>query len=129
MPRKRPHRVRALHDRQPPTAIPGVPLSTSRALDRLDRRAVSSNRIRLALTGWRRVAHKPRSALQKDNNDWVQFGGPLDRNTLEEAMRALNRRQRAPLHREIARLDALFEQKTLNDPLANPSLLWWSRRC
>ena len=71
----------------------------------------------------------PRAALSADNNDWVQFVGPLARNTLEEAMRALNRRQRAALRREVARLDNLSEQKTLNDPLANPSLPWWSRRC
>ena len=71
----------------------------------------------------------PRSALGADNNDWVQFVGPLARNTLEEAMHALSRRQRAAFRREVARLDALFEQKTLNDPLADPSLPWWSRRC
>jgi predicted short-subunit dehydrogenase-like oxidoreductase (DUF2520 family) len=71
----------------------------------------------------------PRAALGGDNNDWVQFVGPLARNTLEEAMRALNRRQRAALRREVARLDALFAQKTLNDPLADLSLPWWFRRC
>ncbi|GAA1206973.1 hypothetical protein [Pseudonocardia alaniniphila] len=71
----------------------------------------------------------PRSALCRANNDWVRFVGPLARTTLEEAMLALNRRQRAALRREVAPLDVLFEQKTLNDPLANPSLPWWSRRC
>lgn len=71
----------------------------------------------------------PRSVLRTDNNDWVQLVGPLARNTLEEAMCALNGRRCAAIHDEVAQLDALFARKTLNDPLADPSLPWWSRRC
>lgn len=104
-------------------------MSTSRALDRLGRRLLTSRSIRTELVTWREVAHKPRSALGADDNDWIRFVGPLARNTLEEAVRALNRHQRAPLRREVARLDAVFEEKTLNDPLADQSLPWWSRRC
>src|SRR3954468_10725040 len=117
MPRRRPARVRARPHRQRPIAIHGLPISTSRALDRLGRHRLTSRSISGDLTTWRKVARMPRSALGRDNNDWVQFVGPLARNALEEAMRALNGRQRAALRREVARLDALFAQKTLNDPL------------
>jgi hypothetical protein len=103
-------------------------MSTSRALDRLDRPRLTSLEVNGELISWRRVAHLPRSALGRENNDWVQFVGPLARDALEQAIRALPRRRRAPLRRRVARLDALFEAKTLNNPLADPSLPWWSRR-
>lgn len=77
---------------------------------------------------WRDIARKPRSALQEENNDWTQFVGPLARDVLEHAMRALPRQQSASLRRQTARLDALFLSKTLNDPAIDPSLPWWWRR-
>jgi hypothetical protein len=122
--------VRALNQRRRrPTAIRGVPMSTSRALDRLDRPRLTSLEINGELISWRRVAHMPRAALGREYNDWIQFVGPPARDALEQAMRALARRQRAPLRRRVARLDALFEGKTFNNPLADPSLPWWYRRC
>lgn len=129
MPRRPPARVRALNRRRRrPTAIRGVPISTSRALDRLDRPRLTSLEINAELLGWHRVAHKSRAALARESNDWIHFVGPMARDRLEQAMRALTRRQRAPLRRRVARLDALFEGKTVNNPLADPSLPWWSRR-
>jgi hypothetical protein len=104
-------------------------MATSRAVDRLGRRRMSSASINGALATWRSVVHKPRSALHGDNNDWTEFIGPMARGELEDAIHALGRRQRAPLRREVARLDAVYEQKTLNDPRADPSLPWWARRC
>lgn len=67
--------------------------------------------------------------LQGENNDWVRFVGPIAREALEQALCALPRHQRAPLRREIAELDLLFVDKTLNNPLAHPSQPWWFRRC
>jgi hypothetical protein len=118
--------VRALRRR--PTPIPGVPTATSRAIERLGRSGISSARVNAALATWRAVVRKPRSALHRDNNDWTELIGPMARRELEDAIHALGRRQRAPLRREVARLDALYEQKTLNDPRADPSLPWWARR-
>jgi hypothetical protein len=66
--------------------------------------------------------------LQVEHNDWVQFIGPCARDALEQAMCALPRRQRAPLRRQIARFDALFLDKTLNSPFADPALPWWFHR-
>lgn len=129
MPRRRAAQVRARNQRQPrPTAIRGVPLSTSRALDRLDRPQLSSGSVRTDLLSWRRVALQPRSTLQRENNDWVQFIGPFSRDALEHALHALPRRRRASLRRQIARLDARFSDKTLNDPTVDPALPWWWRR-
>ncbi|WP_459027799.1 hypothetical protein [Pseudonocardia sp. DLS-67] len=129
MPRRPPARVRALNRRRSrPTPIRGVPISTSRALDRLDRPRLTSLAINDELIVWGRVAQKPRAVLAREGNDWIRFVGPLARDPLEQAIRALPRRQRAPLRRRVARLDALFEEKTLNNPLADPALPWWSRR-
>lgn len=129
MPRRPPARVRATNRRRRrPIPIHGVPISTSRALDRLDRPRLTSLEINAELLTWRRVAQKPRAVLAREGNDWIHFVGPLARDTLERAMRALPRRQRAPLRRRVARLDALFAGKTVNNPQADPSLPWWSRR-
>jgi hypothetical protein len=127
MPRRPPARVRASHPR--PTSIPGVPIATSRAIDRLDRSGISSATVGEALATWRAVVRLPRSALHGDNNDWTGFIGPIARTVLEDAILALRSRQRAPLRREVARLDAWYAQKTLNDPRKDQSSPWWSRRC
>ncbi|GAA1167676.1 hypothetical protein [Pseudonocardia alaniniphila] len=66
--------------------------------------------------------------LQGENNDLVLYVGPIAREALEQAVCALPLRQRAPLRRQIAKLDLLFLDKTLNNPLAHPSP-WWFRRC
>lgn len=121
--------MRARNQRQPrPTAIHGVPLSTSRALDRLDRPRLSSGSVRAELLAWRRAARQPRSVLGRQYNDWAEFIGPFARDALEQAMHALPRRHRASLRRRIVRYDALFRDKTVNDPTIDPSLPWWSRR-
>ncbi|MGM0724201.1 MAG: hypothetical protein ACQEXM_27600, partial [Actinomycetota bacterium] len=127
--RRRPAQVRARNQREPrPTVIRGVSLSTSRALDRLDRPRLTSGSVRTDLLSWRRVTLKPRSTLQRENNDWVQFIGPFSRDVLEQALHALPRHRRASLRRQIAQLDARFLDKTLNNPTADPSLPWWWRR-
>lgn len=84
--------------------------------------------VRRELLAWRNVARKPRSVLQRQNNDWVQFIGPFARDILEQAMHALPRQHRALLRRQVARFDVLFWEKTLNDPALDPSLPWWWRR-
>ena len=43
-------------------------------------------------------------------------------------MHALPRHHRASLRRQIAQFDALFLDKTLNNPTVDPSLPWWWRR-
>jgi hypothetical protein len=121
--------MRARNQRQRhPTAIHGVPLSTSRALDRLDRPRLASGGVRADLLAWRNVARKPCSELQRENNDWVQFIGPFARDILEQAMRALPRHHRAALRRQVAQYDALFLDRTLNNPTVDRSLPWWWRR-
>jgi hypothetical protein len=130
VPRRPPSRVRA-HRRRPrrPTPIDGVPLATCRALDRLDRPSLTSRSVRDGLVEWHRVAQQPVAELRREYNDWIRFIGPFARHTLEQAMNALPRHHRAPLRREVARIDAVFLDRTLNDPRADPSRPWWERRC
>lgn len=85
--------------------------------------------MRTYLETWHRVAHLPVAELQRENNDWVQFEGPIARNTLEEGMRALPARKSAPLREAVHPLDELFARKTLPNPLTDPLLPWWCRRC
>lgn len=82
----------------------------------------------LDLLSWRRVALQPRSTLQRENNDWVQFIGPFSRDVLEQALHALPRHQRVSLRRQVAELDVRFLEKALNNPSVDPSLPWWWRR-
>ncbi|MFP5020416.1 hypothetical protein [Pseudonocardia phyllosphaerae] len=81
----------------------------------------------MELRWWKRVAQQPRRALQDDRLDWV-FVGSIPRDTLEAAMSALSRRHRAALRRQVARWDALFIAKTVNNPDVPTELPWWKRR-
>jgi hypothetical protein len=84
--------------------------------------------VRSNLLTRRDVARRPLSGLQGEHDDWVQHVGPLAREALEQAMCALPPHQRAPLRREVAKLDRLFLKKTLNSPGVH-STPWWFRRC
>jgi len=128
MPRRRPSRLRAAAAQPATTVIPGVPLATSRALDRLARLEVSSARMKRALEAWQRIASLPRAALSTSHNDWTEFIGPMAREELERALLALSRRQAAPLRVVVERADDEFRSKTLHNPRADPSRPWWARR-
>jgi hypothetical protein len=103
-------------------------MPTSRALDRLGRPEVSSQNVKWALATWQTVAGKPRATLSAAHNDWAEHIGPPARDQLEMALRALNRRQAAPLGRAVGRADDAFRVKTLNNPRADQSRPWWARR-
>jgi len=108
MPRRRPSRLRAAAAQPATTVIPGVPLATSRALDRLARLEVSSARTKRALETWQRIASLPRAALSTSHNDWTEFIGQMAREELERALLALPRRQAAPLRVAVERDDDEF---------------------
>jgi hypothetical protein len=103
-------------------------MSTSRALDRLGRPEISSQNVREALVTWQTVAGKSRATLSTPHNDWTEHIGPPARDRLEMALRALNRRQAAPLRTVVSQADAAFRAKTLNNPRADQSRPWWGRR-
>ncbi|WP_298799453.1 hypothetical protein [uncultured Pseudonocardia sp.] len=128
MPRKRPSRLRTVAARPATRAIPGVPLATTRALDRLDRPEISSLRVIQALETCQRTASLPAATLSAPYNDWTELIGPMARDELERALRALPTRQAAALRVLVARADAAFRVKTLNNPRADPSQPWWARR-
>lgn len=128
MPRRRPSRLRAAVGRPATRAIPGVPLATALALDRLDRSEISSLRVNQALETWKRTAALPEAVLSAPHSDWTEFIGPTARDELERALQALPTRQAAALRVLIARADDAFREKTLNNPTADPLQPWWARR-
>jgi hypothetical protein len=128
MARNRPSRLRRTDARHTTTPIPGVPMATSRALDRLARPEVSSPRVRDALVAWQRVASLSRADLGAPHNDWTEFVGPMIRGELEQALLALPRRHAALLRAVVDPADDEFRAKTLNNPKADPSRPWWERR-
>jgi hypothetical protein len=93
-------------------------MSTSHALDRLDRPTINSEQVGQALATWQHVAHLPRDVLSGPHNDWTDFIGPTARAQLEQALHALSQRQAAETLRA----------KTLNNPTAEPSQPWWAKR-
>jgi hypothetical protein len=108
--------------------IAGVPMATSYALDRLDRSDISSARVAEALRIWQQTASPTRAQLSLPNNDWALLIGPIARNDLERALRALPQRSAAALRLVVERADESFRSKTLNNPRADPSQPWWARR-
>ncbi|WP_344869073.1 hypothetical protein [Amycolatopsis ultiminotia] len=81
-----------------------------------------------ALEIWQRVASLPRAELSAPHNDWTEFIGPMARDDLERAVRALPRKQAAPLRAVVERADEMFRAKTLHNPRIDPSRPWWARR-
>lgn len=106
----------------------GLPRTVAQALERLDEPDLDPVTIAGELDQWRKVCSKPRATLAKPNNDWVEVIGPQARSAIEAAIQALDRTSAAQLSIEVSQLDVRYEDKTLNDPDADPSLPWWSRR-
>jgi hypothetical protein len=109
-------------------AIPGVPLSTSYALDRLDRPEISSGLVRSALETWQRMAHISPACLRQPYDDWTDYIAPDARATLAAAFNALSPRHAAPLRRAAAHADAMYLAKTIHNPHARPGEPWWRSR-
>ncbi|GAB2587645.1 hypothetical protein [Microlunatus antarcticus] len=128
MPRNRPQRLRALPPSVPPSTTRGLPTRTAESLDWLDDPALTSKDVALELDEWRHVVSLPEAVLSAPHNDWAEFVGPSARAALDDAVRALGRREGAPLRAELARLDERFRRKTSNNPFADPALPWWARR-
>ena len=126
MPRRRPARLRS--QRAPTVAIPGVPLTTSSALDRLGRPEIGSAEVARALEQWRQVASLSQAQLTSPHNDWTERIGPMARTVLERALNALTHRQAAPLRTQVDKIDSIFVGKTLHNPAVDASRHWWERR-
>lgn len=129
MPRKRPAQLRPhttpTSDQAQELDLPAI---TAQALDRLGQPGLDPSTVADELQAWRTLVQLPTSTLSAPHNDWTEFIGPAARTVLADAVQALNRRDGAPLRAELARLDSEFERKTSHNPLADPSLPWWSRR-
>lgn len=129
MPRKRPAQLRRHANLTSDRAQElGLPVITAHALNRLEQPGLEPETVAIELQAWRHLVHLPTSTLSAPHNDWVEFIGPSPRAVLADAVQALNWRDGAPLRAELATLDSEFERKTSHDPLADPSLPWWSRR-
>lgn len=127
MGRKHPPRWRRV-GRPPAASIPGLPRSTSEALDRLDRVDVGSHKVRWALQAWDHYTRIPRGPrrLEKDPSD--EDSGARARTTLDAATAALARRRARPLRRIIERMDRRFLDTTVPDPSTDRARPWWQRR-
>jgi len=128
MPSRRRSRLRAAVRRPSATTIPGVPVASSRALDRLDLSELTSAHVAQALKGWERTTSLSRAELSAPHNDWTEFIAPGERGVLEEALNALPPRHAAPLRAVVDRADEQFAAKTLPNPMVDPSQPWWARR-
>lgn len=129
MPRNRPSVLRA---RGKAVSIPGVPLSTSRALDRLGSRRLSSGAVALALWGWQRATRMPAGfccySWDCDYCWWEtpwEAGPPWYRDVLEAVLLALPARHAPPLRAVVVQADRLIQAKIIQDPAADPNQPWW----
>lgn len=126
MPRRRPSALR----RPTPThtQIPGVPIATSHALDRLGSRGPNSAAVADALAQWQRIAALPAKDLMGPACDWTEFIGPYARDRLEAALQILPGRRSRELRALVERADVRFLAKTVQDPSSNRWQPWWHRR-
>lgn len=106
----------------------GLPQPAAVGLERAAEPGLDPITVASELNTWRNVCGKPKAVLQKPNSDWSMFIGPMARTILESAVDALSKSESAGLRRELARLDADFEAKTLHNPKSDPTQPWWARR-
>ncbi len=149
MARRRPHDLRAQHDRQdgrgrgarrarrrcPRDLLRVEELIVTRrpvpfpGHERHQRLEVALGRpIAAALVQWNTVCHHTRAALNAPCNDWAEIIGPHARDLLENALETLPPREARWLGHRVAPLDAMFLDKTLQNPREDPDLPWWWRR-
>ena len=81
-----------------------------------------------ALRCWYDTASRSRTELAHPNSDWTLYIGPDARTRLEHAVHVLPRRKAAALRAVVERADEAFLAKTLENPLADSSAAWWTRR-
>ena len=106
----------------------GLPQPAAVGLERAAEPGLDPITVAAELNIWRNVCGKPKAVLAGPHNDWTMFIGPMARTVLEAAVGAISRSESAGLRRELARLDADFEAKTLHNPKSDPTLPWWARR-
>ena len=107
----------------PPASIHGVPASTCRALDQLQRPEISSHRVAGALLPGFPAAP---GAAEEDYSD--EDMGEDARTVPVMAIHALDKRRARPLREIVDRLDRSFLAVTVPDPAVDPSRPWWQRR-
>lgn len=129
MARRRPSLLRSAAAMPPSVVIPGVAMATSHALDRLGRPEISSSTVGFALRAWRDIAASSLEELSGAGNDWVEIVGPVHREELERALRALPRHHGARLRATVEAADEDFRAKTVPNLHADPARPWWWRRC
>jgi len=108
--------------------MPGVPRSTSRALDQLGRPEICSHQVKVALRNWRWFTRIPLGPPTWERDPYEDEVGFTARATLEAAIWALNRREAKPLRDLVDRVDAAFYAATVNDPFTALARPWWERR-
>jgi hypothetical protein len=129
MPRSRPAELRRAQRRGPTTSSPSVSLRVSRALDRLDRPDISSNKVALAFREWVAICSRPASDLVGEHNDWVRISGPISRGLLEQAMNALPRHLAREIRSQLQPWDERFLRMTIPYPPGASGPNWWRHRC
>ena len=112
----------------PPASIHGVPASTCRALDQLQRPELNSHYVAASLFVWQRYVRTPRDHRRWQDHDDAEWMGEDSRTVLERAIHALGPRQARPLRTIVERLDRSFLAMTVPDPTADPNRPWWQRR-
>lgn len=112
----------------PPASIHGVPASTCRALDQLQRPEISSHRVAGALLAWERYTRIPSGPRRWEKDYSDEDMGEDARAVLVMAIHALAPRQARPLRRVVDRLDRSFLAVTVPDPTVGPDRPWWQRR-
>lgn len=106
----------------------GLPQPAAVGLERAGELGLDPITVASELNTWRNVCGKRKAVLAGPHNDWTMFIGPMARAVLEAAVDAISRSESAGLRRELVRLDAEFEAKTLHNPKLDPTLPWWARR-
>lgn len=97
-------------------------------LDRLGRTDLTSGLVSAEVDQWKLVASQSVRVLSAEGNDWAGLMGPMARDTIERAIRALPRRQARQLRAAVAPWDRMFWEKTLPEPGRGVGRPWWWRR-
>ncbi|MFB7255398.1 hypothetical protein [Streptomyces nojiriensis] len=111
--------------------VPGLSGAANAAVRVLERARLAPGKVSVALSVWSVRVHGTGRRWRRWEAEFTCpcCGEGWARDTLQEALFMLPPRAAAELRGRVERLDEVLLRRTHHEPMADPELAWWHRRC
>ncbi|WP_405645128.1 hypothetical protein [Streptomyces uncialis] len=111
--------------------VPGLSGAANAAVRVLERERLSPGIVSVALSVWSVRVHGTERRWRRWEAEFTCpcCGEGRPRDKLQEALFMLPPRAAAELRLQIERLDLVLLERTHQEPMTDPELAWWHRRC